>query len=99
MANEGKFYEETERYVNEDISKYVEPIGNIESIACKHTGSVGSAYIELIYEDGYARYFDITGLSKSNIGIMVGHIIANKPIRNEIRDRKKVKEARKLFKH
>lgn len=99
MANRGQFYGYIEDYVNATIGAFIVPIGNIESIKCKHRGSTGNCFIELIHEDGSARYFDATGMSMGSIGIMIGHIIANRPIRYELRDREAIREVRKLFNH
>lgn len=99
MANRGQFYGFVEDYVNATVGAYVVPIGGIESIKCKHRGSTGDCFIEIIHEDGKARYFDATSMSMGSIGIMVGHIIANQPIRYELRDREAIREVRKLFNH
>lgn len=99
MINRGQFYGTVEDYVNATIGAFVVPIGNIESIKCRHKGSTGDCFIELIHEDGDARYFDATGMSLGSIGILVGHIIANRPIRCELRDREAIREVRRLFNH
>lgn len=95
--NTGKFYKSIEDYVNFTVAAYLVPIGNIESIKCKRVGSLDKMYIELVHEDSDVRYFDATGMSMGSIGIMVGHIIANRPIRYEITDREAKREVRKAF--
>ena len=94
--NTNKFYREIETYVNEKVAEYAIPISNIENVRCARKGD--HIYMELIHEDSVVRYFDLTSLDVSNIGILVGYIIANIPIRREIRDREAKKEVRKLFK-
>lgn len=97
-TNKGKFYGATEKYVNEIVAEYLKGIGNIESVKCKFTGLDGEGFIELVHEDGTARYFDIQGLTISQIGIMIGYIVANKAVRNELHDSAVKREIRKLFK-
>lgn len=88
-------YEDIGVYVNQSVAAYAEQIANIESVRCNRRND--EVYIELIHEDGTTRYFDVSDMSVSQIGIMFGHIIANRPIRCEIRDRTARKEIRKLF--
>lgn len=99
MANTiGRSYRAIEDYVNFSVAAYVMPISNIESVKCKRVALTDKTYLELIYEDGVIRYFDASGMSMSAIGIMIGHIIANQPIRYEITDKPTKREVRKLFK-
>lgn len=91
-----KFYKEIEDYVNEAVASYAVEINNIESIKCARLAD--KVYIELVHEDSKIRYFDITGLDISSVGIMIGCIIANAPINLEITDRETKKKIRKLFK-
>lgn len=82
MANNtGRFYKEIEDYVNKNVASYLTPIRNIESIKCKHVVTTNRTYIELVYEDSNIRYFDASEMGISAIGIMIGHIVANNPIR------------------
>ena len=89
-------YKEIEKYVNEIAAPFVEPINNIESIRCARRAD--HMYMELIHEDSYVRYFDISSMDISGIGMMIGHILANDSIKREIHDRVVKKEIRKLFK-
>lgn len=89
-------YKEIEKYVNEIAAPFVEPINNIESIRCARRAD--HMYMELVHEDSYVRYFDISSMDISGIGMMIGHILANDPIKREIQDRVVKKEIRKLFK-
>ena len=89
-------YKEIETYICEIAAEFVLPIKNVESIRCARFGN--NIYMELIHEDGCARYFDISGVSMSDIGLMITHILANDPIKREINDRLAKKEVRKLFK-
>ena len=91
-----KFYSEIENYVNKTVAAYATKINNIESIRCARRSD--RLYMELVHEDGYIRYFDISAMEISAIGIMIGYIIANKPIPNEIHDRVEKKQIRLLFK-
>lgn len=86
---------EIEDYVNVTIAEYVKPINNIESIRCAR--QVDHIYIELVHEDSYTRYFDISSMDLSSVGIIIGHIIANEKISFEIRDRAIKREVRKIF--
>lgn len=95
ITNTGKFYREVEDYVNNTVAAYACPISNIESVRCKRNNE--RVYMELVHEDSAVRYFDLTSLDVSNIGIMVGCIMANIPIRREIQDREAKKEVRRLF--
>lgn len=95
-TNTGKFYREIEDYINEDIAAYATQISNIESIKCARQND--HIYMELVHEDSAVRYFDVTSLDKSGVGILVGYIVANIPIRREIRDREVKKTVRKIFK-
>ncbi len=90
-----KYFKEIEDYVNKDVAAYACKIENIESIRCAR--KTNSIYMELIHEDGVVRYFDISSLDISSIGIMIGCIIANSTINLEITDREKKKDIRKLF--
>ena len=92
----GKFYKEKEDYVNKTVAAYACPISNIESVRCARR--VDNLYMEIVHEDSAVRYFDITDLDVSSIGIMVGCIMANLPINREIKDRKVKREIRKIFK-
>ena len=94
MVN-NKFLKEIEDYVNNDVAAYACKIDNIESIRC--TRKTNNVYMELIHEDSTVRYFDISSLDVSSIGIMIGCIIANAPINLEIKDREQKKNIRKLF--
>ena len=89
-------YKEIEKYINETASDFLTPISNIESIRCARR--VDNIYVELVHEDSTIRYFDITSLDISSIGIMIGCIIANVPIKLEVTDRESKKEIRKIFK-
>ena len=89
-------YKDIEKYINEVVAAYLKPINNIESIKCVRR--VDDVYMELVHEDSYARYFDISSLDVSSIGILIGHIVSNMPIKREIQDRVVKKEIRKLFK-
>lgn len=94
-TNTGKFYREVEDYINNDVAKYACEISNIESVSSARQGD--HIFMELVHEDSAVRYFDCTSLDKSNIGIMVGYIMANIPIRREIQDREAKKAVRKIF--
>lgn len=85
-----------EFYVNEIASAFVNPINNIESL--RFVRRADRMYIELVHEDSCVRYFDISGMDMSDVGIMISNIIANRPIKREIQDRVVKKEIRKLFK-
>ena len=89
-------YKEIEKYINETASDFLAPIGNIESIRCARR--VDDIYVELVHEDSTVRYFDISSLDLSKIGLLIGHILANDPISIEIKDRNRKKEVRRLFK-
>jgi hypothetical protein len=95
MVN-NKAFKEIEDYVNDIVAAYACEIDNIESIRCAR--KTNDIYMELIHEDSTVRYFDITELDISSIGIMVGCIIANVPIKLEVTDRESKKEIRKIFK-
>lgn len=94
MVN-NKYFKEIEDYVNNDVAAYACKIENIESIRCAR--KTNAIYMELVHEDSTVRYFDITNLDISSIGILVGAIIANVHPTLEITDREKKKEVRKLF--
>ncbi len=85
-----------EYYVNEIASAFVNPINNIESL--KFVRRADRMYIELVHEDSCVRYFDISGMDMSSVGILICNIISNKPTKREIQDRLMKKEIRKLFK-
>ena len=85
-----------EYYVNEIASAFVNPINNIESLRC--TRRADRMYMELVHEDSYVRYFDISGMDISKVGMTIGNILANNEIKCEIQDRVVKKEVRKLFK-
>lgn len=89
------FYSEIEKYVNDTAATFLEPINNIESLKCARR--VDHVYIELVYEDSYVRYFDISSMDVSSVGMMLCHIVANEPISREIKDRLVKKEVRKIF--
>lgn len=88
-------YKEIEKYINETASDFLAPIGNIESIRCARR--VDDIYVELVHEDSTVRYFDISSLDLSKIGLLIGHILANDPISIEIKDRNRKKEVRRIF--
>lgn len=88
-------FKDIEDYVNESVAAYALPIANIESIKCRRMND--KVYIELVHESGTARYFDASGLDTSGIGIMVGHIIANKRVYNEISGKEARKAIRRIF--
>ena len=90
------FYRDTEKYINGIAAEFAEPINNIESIRCARRAD--KFYIELVHEDSCVRYFDVSGMNVSSIGILLCNIISNKPSDREIRDRLMKKEIRKLFK-
>lgn len=94
-ANTGKFYKEIECYVNQTVAAYAVEIDNVESIRCARLND--SIYMEVIHEDSCVRYFDITGLNSSQIGLMVSYILSNIPVNREIRDREDKKRVRRLF--
>ena len=94
--NTGKFYREIEDYVNKDVAVYATKIRNIESVRCARLND--HVYMEVIHEDSNIRYFNLTSFDVSNIGILVGYIVANIPIRREIHDREVKKTVRRLFK-
>lgn len=85
-----------EFYINEVASAFVNPINNIESL--KFVRRADKMYIELVHEDSCVRYFDISGMDMSDIGILICNIVSNKPTKREIQDRLVKKEIRKLFK-
>ena len=85
-----------EYYINEIASAFVNPINNIESLRCVRR--TDRMYMELVHEDSYVRYFDISGMDISKVGMTIGSILANKAIECEIQDRLVKKEVRKLFK-
>ena len=85
-----------EYYINEIASAFVNPINNIESLRCVRRAD--RMYMELVHEDSYVRYFDISGMDISKVGMMIGSILANKGIKCEIQDREVKKEVRRLFK-
>lgn len=89
-------YKGIEDYINKTVAEFMDPISNVESIKCARRAD--NVYIELVHEDGDSRYFDITSFDLSRIGILVGHIIANNGVKNEIVDREKRKDIRRLFK-
>ena len=89
------FYKDIETYINDVVSNFVEPINNIESVRCARMAD--HIYMELVHEDSCVRYFDISYMDVSNIGIMIGHILSNDPIKREIQDRVVKKDVRKLF--
>ena len=91
-----KFYSEIENYVNKTVAAYAIKINNIESVRCARRSD--RLYMELVHEDGYIRYFDISAMDASAIGIMIGYIMANRQIPNEIHDRAEKKQIRLLFK-
>lgn len=88
-------YKEIEKYINETASDFLAPIGNIESIRCARR--VDDIYVELVHEDSTVRYFDISSLDLSEIGLLIGHILSNNPIPIEIKDRNRKKEIRRIF--
>lgn len=94
MVN-NKFFKEIEDYVNNDVAAYACKIDNIENIRCAR--KTNDIYMELVHEDSTIRYFDISSLDVSSIGIMIGCIIANAPVNLEVNDREKKKDIRKLF--
>ena len=91
MVN-NKFFKEIEDYVNDDVAAYACKIDNIENIRCARKAD--NIYMELVHEDSTVRYFDISTLDISSIGIMVGCIISNSSINLEINDREAKKEVR-----
>lgn len=91
-----KFYSEIENYVNKTVAAYATKINNIESVRCARRSD--RLYMELVHEDGCIRYFDISAMDASAIGIMIGYIVANKQIPNEVHDRVEKKQIRLLFK-
>lgn len=91
-----RFYREVEDYINDTVTAFALPINNIESIKCARRGD--RFYLELVHEDSMVRYFDISAMDISDIGIMMGYILANRQIPNEIHDRVAKKEIRQLFK-
>lgn len=95
MVN-NKYFKEIEDYVNNDVAAYACKIENIESVRCAR--KTNTIYMELVHEDSTVRYFDITELDISSIGMLVGAIVANVPIKLEITDREQKKAVRKLFK-
>lgn len=94
-TNTGKFYREIEDYVNNTVAAYALPISNIESIKCVRQND--EIFMELVHEDSCARYFRLTGLDISGIGILVGRIIANRSVDREFRNRDEKKLVRRLF--
>ena len=95
MVN-NKYFKEIEDYVNNDVAAYACKIENIESVRCAR--KTNTIYMELVHEDSTVRYFDITELDVSSIGMLVGAIVANVPIKLEITDKEQKKAVRKLFK-
>lgn len=91
-----KYFKEIEDYVNHDVAAYACKIENIESVRCAR--KTNDIFMELVHEDSTVRYFNITELDISSIGMLVGAIIANVPIKLEITDREQKKAVRKLFK-
>lgn len=89
------FYKDVEKYLD-SVAEFAEPIDNIESIRCARRAD--RLYIELVHEDSCVRYFDISGMDVSSVGILLCNIISNKPSDREIQDRLMKKEIRKLFK-
>ena len=85
-----------EYYINEIAAAFVNPINNIESLRCVRRAD--HMYMELVHEDSYVRYFDISGMDISKVGMTIGSILANNGIKCEIQDRVVKKEVRKLFK-
>lgn len=85
-----------EYYINEIASAFVNPINNIESLRCVRRAD--RIYMELVHEDSYVRYFDISGMDMSEVGILICNIVSNKPTKREIQDRVVKKEVRRLFK-
>lgn len=96
-TNTGKFYREVEDYINNEIANYACEISNIESVRSARKGD--HIFMELVHEDSTIRYFNCTSMDKSNIGIMIGCIMANIPINREIKDREAKKAVRKIFKN
>lgn len=95
MVN-NKYFKEIEDYVNHDVAAYACKIENIESVRCAR--KTNDIFMELVHEDSTVRYFNITELDISSIGMLVGAIVANVPIKLEITDREQKKAVRKLFK-
>lgn len=94
MVN-NKYFKEIEDYINRDVAAYACKIENIESI--RYARRTNAIYMELVHEDSTVRYFNITELDVSSIGMLVGAIVANVPIKLEITDREQKKAVRKLF--
>lgn len=89
-------YKEIKKYINESASNFMAPIENIESIRCARRAD--AIFIEIVHEDSTVRYFDISSLDLSKIGLLIGHILSNNPIPIEIKDRNRKKEVRRVFK-
>ena len=85
-----------EHYINDVVPFFLTPIDNIESVKCARRAD--RIYMEIVHEDSCVRYFDISSMDVSSIGIMICHIISNDPVKREIKDRMVKKEIRKLFK-
>lgn len=95
-ANRTQVYKEIEDYVNNVVAPYACRVSNVESVRCaRHADNI---FMEFVHEDGDVRYFDITSLGISNIGIMVACIMSNSTVSREVRDRERRKKIRKLFK-
>ena len=89
-------FKDIEKYINEAVAAYATQIDNVESVKCERL--VDKVYMEIIHEDSTTRYFDISSLDISKIGILVGYIVSNIPVSLEVKDRLVKKEIRKLFK-
>lgn len=89
-------HRDIEQYVNETAAKFLTPINNVESVRCARRAD--NVFMELVHEDSYVRYFDISSMDISSIGMMIGRILSNEPVKREIQDRVVKKEVRRIFK-
>lgn len=95
--NTGKFFQATEKYVNEVCGAFIMPSDEFKSIRLKHKGSAGMAFIRVVDCTDNTEYYDVTGYTLENICNLVARVVAGDETREQIITRDARKEVAKLF--
>ena len=97
MTDNGKQHKQTEDYVNVVLMAFITPMEELKDIRCRHKGARGEAYIRLRSAYGNSFYYDVTDLSREEIGFLLASVLTKKPVKRQVTDKDKIKEVESLF--
>ena len=92
---DGQKQKQMSEYVEKTCNAFLTAWKDIVKVECRHDSNNG--YIKVTTAFGFALYFDVTGMTRGGVCIMLCNVMSNKPSQRQLKDIEAIREVEKLF--